>query len=155
MQIITNSEEETFKLGRRISALLKGGEVIGLEGELGSGKTILVKGIAAGLGFDRDKVVSSSFVLIREYPARVPLYHFDLYRLKDRREFAELGYEDYFFAKGISVVEWSDKIEGLMPEDALIISFEITGIRKRKIVFSAANEHHRGMIRKIEKIHDL
>ncbi|MDD4909478.1 MAG: tRNA (adenosine(37)-N6)-threonylcarbamoyltransferase complex ATPase subunit type 1 TsaE [Candidatus Omnitrophica bacterium] len=136
MQVITNSEKETFDLGRKLAARLKKGDIVALEGELGAGKTIFVKGVAAGLGFDRDKVVSSSFVLIREYKAKLPLHHFDLYRLKNKCEFADLGYEEYFFGDGVCLVEWADKAREFIPPRAIRISFKVAGKDKRKIEYS-------------------
>jgi len=143
MKIITNSTKETFNLGRKLAAFLKKGDIVGLEGNLGSGKTIFVKGIACGLNFNKDKVVSSSFILIREYDAKIPLYHFDLYRLKKKSEFLELGYEEYFFGEGISLVEWADRVKEFIPPKALFISFDIIGENKRRITFRSRDERFR------------
>lgn len=117
MKIITNSEQETIKLGEQLGRHLKKGDVLGLIGELGSGKTTLVKGIASGLGVkEKDNVSSPSFVLIKEYKGRVPLYHFDLYRLDKIKDVGYLGLEEYLFDDGVCVIEWAEKMKMLLPD---------------------------------------
>ena len=115
------SEQETEQLGERIGQTAKPGTVIALIGDLGTGKTTLTKSIARGLGVT-ETVTSPTFNIIREYKSgRIPLYHFDVYRIADPDEMFELGYEEYFYGDGICVVEWADIIEELLPEDAVII----------------------------------
>ena len=115
------NEKETEKLGERIGQAAKPGMVIALIGDLGTGKTTLTKSIARGLGVT-ETVTSPTFNIIREYKSgRIPLYHFDVYRIADPDEMFELGYEEYFYGDGICVVEWADIIEELLPEDAVII----------------------------------
>lgn len=122
MKIISRSAQETLKLGGILSRNLKPGDIICLEGDLGSGKTTLTKGIAAGLGVDKDKVTSSSFILIRQHlEGRIPLFHFDLYRLKDAGNIATLGYEEYLYDEGVSVIEWADNLDCLMPKEYLMV----------------------------------
>lgn len=118
------SEQETEQLGERIGQTAKPGTVIALIGDLGTGKTTLTKSIARGLGVT-ETVTSPTFNIIREYRSgRIPLYHFDVYRIADPDEMFELGYEEYFYSDGICVVEWADIIEELLPEDAVIIHIE-------------------------------
>ena len=118
------SEQETEQLGERIGQSAKPGTVIALIGDLGTGKTTLTKSIARGLGVT-ETVTSPTFNIIREYKSgRIPLYHFDVYRIADPDEMFELGYEEYFYSDGICVVEWADIIEELLPEDAVIIHIE-------------------------------
>jgi tRNA threonylcarbamoyladenosine biosynthesis protein TsaE len=112
-----STEEEMMALGREIGVALSGGEVIGLVGPLGAGKTHLVKGLARGLGCDSG-VTSPTFTLVHEYGGgRCPLYHFDFYRVEREEEFLEIGWEEYLDAgDGVVVVEWADRFEELMPE---------------------------------------
>jgi tRNA threonylcarbamoyladenosine biosynthesis protein TsaE len=98
--------------------------VLALIGDLGTGKTTLTKYIAKGLGVT-ETVTSPTFTIVREYRSgRIPLFHFDVYRILDPDEMFEIGYEDYFFGEGVCVVEWADQIEELLPEDAMIIRIE-------------------------------
>ena len=118
------SEQETEQLGERIGQTAKPGTVIALIGDLGTGKTTLTKSIARGLGVT-ETVTSPTFNIIREYRSgRIPLFHFDVYRIGDPDEMFELGYEEYFYGDGVCVVEWADIIEELLPEDAVIIRIE-------------------------------
>lgn len=118
------SEKETERIGEAIGRAAEPGTVVALIGDLGTGKTTLTKSIARGLGVT-ETVTSPTFNIIREYKTgRIPLYHFDVYRIGDPDEMFELGYEEYFYGDGICVVEWADIIEELLPEDAVIIRIE-------------------------------
>ena len=118
------NEKETEQLGVKIGRAAKPGMVVALIGDLGTGKTTLTKSIAKGLGVT-ETVTSPTFNIIREYKSgRIPLYHFDVYRIADPEEMFELGYEEYFYGDGICVVEWADIIEELLPEDACIIRID-------------------------------
>ena len=118
------SEKETEKLGEKIGQAAKPGMVVALIGDLGTGKTTLTKSIARGLGVT-ETVTSPTFNIIREYKSgRIPLYHFDVYRIADPEEMFELGYEEYFYGDGICVVEWADIIEELLPENAVVICID-------------------------------
>lgn len=129
----TRSHTETKALGERLGKKLQGGEVIALIGELGAGKTCLVQGLALGLGINpREYVTSPSFTLINEYQGRKPLYHIDLFRLKNREQMEELGYEEYFYGEGVTIIEWADKAEDLLPEEYLRIEMiPLDGNRRR------------------------
>ena len=125
---ITKSRDETIALGARIARRLKPGTVIALIGELGSGKTTFVKGLAKGLGVKNSRYVNSpSFVIIKEYKGKIPLYHFDVFRLDSLNEADALSFEEYFYGDGICAVEWADKIRNLLPKRILRIS-KTTGI---------------------------
>ncbi|MHC4196953.1 MAG: tRNA (adenosine(37)-N6)-threonylcarbamoyltransferase complex ATPase subunit type 1 TsaE [Planctomycetota bacterium] len=135
--IVTSSEKETMELGRRIGGLLGAGDVVALLGSLGAGKTTLVKGLAVGLGIDDVREVrSASFLLIAEYKARVPIYHFDAYRLESAEEMYGLGCEEIFWGEGVSIIEWADRVEECLPENYLRISMSIEGPASRKVVIS-------------------
>jgi tRNA threonylcarbamoyladenosine biosynthesis protein TsaE len=133
-----SSPEETVRLGREIAGRLQVGYVVALYGELGSGKTHLAKGICAGLGIDAEHVTSPTFALINEYHGgRLPVYHFDTYRLKSLGEFMALGYEDYFDGDGVSIIEWPEPIESLLPDDAIRIRLHHRGENRRLIEIPA------------------
>ncbi len=119
MAIFTSSSvEETEAIGRQLARDLRAGDVLGLQGELGAGKTHLVKGMLAGMG-SAAAVTSPTFTLLHEYEGgRLPIYHFDFFRLEDRRAAERLALDEYFFGEGVSLVEWADKFPDLMPAEA-------------------------------------
>lgn len=119
-RFITNSAEETERLGERIASKLKGTDVIALFGGLGMGKTALTRGLARGLGAD-DVVSSPTFALVNEYSGRVPVYHFDMYRVTSWDDLYYTGFFDYLDT-GVLIIEWSENIEGALPENALRIT---------------------------------
>ncbi len=120
----TNSEQETYAYGSSLARQAVPGQVFALVGELGVGKTVLTKGLAAGLGIT-EPVSSPTFTILQEYEeGRLPFYHFDVYRIADPGEMDEIGYEDYFYGNGICLVEWANLIRELMPEDTVWIMIE-------------------------------
>lgn len=124
MIIETNSEKETWELGVRLAQQAQPGSVFSLIGDLGVGKTVLTKGMAAGLGIT-EPVSSPTFTIVQVYDeGRLPFYHFDVYRIADPEEMEEIGYEDYFFGDGVCLVEWANLIEELMPEHTVKITIE-------------------------------
>lgn len=133
----SSSPGETRAIGARLGALLGPGSVLALHGELGSGKTCFVQGLADGLGIARSAGVSSpTFVIINEYPARIPLFHFDLYRLPGGRELVELGWGDYLDRGGVIAIEWAERMGDLLPDGHLAVTLEVTGERTRLITIS-------------------
>ncbi|MFH0763046.1 MAG: tRNA (adenosine(37)-N6)-threonylcarbamoyltransferase complex ATPase subunit type 1 TsaE [Candidatus Omnitrophota bacterium] len=150
MKFISNSSKETINLGKRIARRLEPADIICLFGELGAGKTVLVKGIAEGLGIDKNKVASPSFVLLHMYEkARLPLYHFDLYRLAGPLEIACAGFEEYLYDAGASVIEWAERLRYLLPKEFLKIEFFIKGKNSRLLKFSAFGERYKKLVQKI------
>ncbi|GBD02679.1 tRNA threonylcarbamoyladenosine biosynthesis protein TsaE [bacterium HR18] len=132
----TDTPEATRALGKHLARRLHPGDVVALYGELGSGKTQLVKGIAEGLGIPEAEVNSPTFTLLHIYlGGRLPLYHFDAYRLRQLEEFYALGYEEYFFGEGVSIVEWAERIEPLLPPYALRLHLEHLGNNRRRITY--------------------
>lgn len=114
----SNSVEDTFAFGQKLGREAVPGEIICLDGDLGVGKTVFTQGFAAGLGID-DYVNSPTFNIVKEYEGgRLPLYHFDVYRIGDPSEMEEIGYEDYFYGQGVSIIEWPGQIEELLPKEA-------------------------------------
>jgi tRNA threonylcarbamoyladenosine biosynthesis protein TsaE len=167
LDIISHSSAQTQRLGMRLGELLRGGELILLEGQLGTGKTTFTQGIARGMGLD-EVISSPTFTLLKEYagsplpfsetkqardqspvkketqpkrpsepvPLGPALYHFDLYRLDDPAEMFDLGFEDYFFGAGVSVVEWANKAETLWPHDHLRLRLKVLSETKRNLLFT-------------------
>jgi tRNA threonylcarbamoyladenosine biosynthesis protein TsaE len=130
---ISRSVEETIAFGRERARALRGGDILALSGDLGAGKTHFVKGLVAGLGSSM-VVTSPTFTLIHEYRGgRLPLYHFDFYRLENEAAVDRLGLEEYFFARGISVVEWADRFPDVIPSGAEWICFEMRSTDERVI----------------------
>ncbi|MEG0292307.1 MAG: tRNA (adenosine(37)-N6)-threonylcarbamoyltransferase complex ATPase subunit type 1 TsaE [Anaerovoracaceae bacterium] len=123
-ELIIRNEEDTKKFGETLAETLVPGDVVALVGNLGTGKTTLTKYIAQGLGID-EMITSPTFTIVQEYKSgRLPMYHFDVYRIMDIEEMYEMGYEEYFFGDGVSIIEWADQIEEIIPEDAKIIFIE-------------------------------
>ena len=152
IKIISKSVKDTLKIGRAIAQNLEKGDILCLFGELGSGKTVLVKGIAYGLGIKSDQVISPTFVLLRQYAGSgIPLYHFDFYRLNSAAEIAGLGYEEYFYGEGITVIEWPDRMQHLLPRDYLEISFSILGAKRRRLDFRGTGKRFGGILRKLHE----
>jgi len=130
----TSSTSETIRMGKRLGRLLLPGHVVALIGELGSGKTQFIKGLAEGVGVGKSIYISSpSFTLINEYPGRVPFYHIDLFRLTSEMEAEGLGLEEYFEGNGITAIEWADRIPSLLPNELLRVQLHYTGKKSRSI----------------------
>jgi tRNA threonylcarbamoyladenosine biosynthesis protein TsaE len=120
MKITTRSEEETFKLGNLIGRVLEAGDIIALDGDLGAGKTHFTKGVAKGLEVS-DYITSPTFTIVNQYEGRLPLYHFDVYRIDDINEMYEIGFDEYLFGNGVCVIEWADIVKELLPEKKIEI----------------------------------
>lgn len=135
-KITTKSPEETVAFGRHLAKSLKSGDIVCLFGDLGSGKTTLIKGIAAGLKVDLKDVSSPTFVLMNIYEGRLPVYHFDLYRLEDIEGIAAIGYDEFFYGDGVSVIEWADRLGDFMPDEYLRIDIEHRKLDERVIHLS-------------------
>jgi tRNA threonylcarbamoyladenosine biosynthesis protein TsaE len=131
---ISNSPAETEAIGRQFAVKdVRVGSILALKGELGSGKTLFTKGLVAGLGSETT-VTSPTFTIVHEYPGgRLPVYHFDFFRLESRQSVARLGLDDYLFADGVSVIEWADRFPEFIPEQARWISFDIKSENQRVI----------------------
>ena len=148
--LCTSSPEETIQLGQFIGEVLRPGSVIGLCGELGTGKTHLIKGLAKGLAVDdRYYVTSPSFTIINEYPGRTPLNHFDLYRLEEMDQMQELGYEEYFYSEGITAIEWAEKVLPLLPENRLMVEITHLSKNRRKFMITGLGHPYRDIVGEI------
>ena len=132
---ISNSPAETEAMGQQFAEEIGVGSILALNGDLGSGKTVFVKGLVAGLG-SRADVSSPTFTILHEYRGgRLPVYHFDFFRLENRESIVRLGLDDYFFGDGVSVIEWGDRFPELIPQRARWILFEIKSANERAITF--------------------
>lgn len=152
MKIISRAVRDTIKLGRVVAKNLEKGDIICLFGGLGSGKTVLAKGIARGLGIAESRVVSPSFVLLRQHNSgKLPFYHFDLYRLKQPKDILGLGYEEYLYADGVSVIEWAERLKYLLPKHYLKIELSIKPDTQRLIEFSACGRHYKELLSRINE----
>jgi tRNA threonylcarbamoyladenosine biosynthesis protein TsaE len=155
MRIISNSETDTLNLGSRLVRLLRPAGIVLLFGGLGAGKTVLVKGMAQGLGISKDSVISPSFVLIREYlpvrqaSGRTPLYHLDLFRLTSPKDISDLGYEEYLYGQGICAIEWAERLSGFLPAEFLKVELEIKGQNRRVIKLIANGQRYRRILQGI------
>lgn len=137
----------TDALGVALGRLLFPGAVVALNGPLGAGKTRLVRAVADGMGVANLAAVSSpTFVLIQEYAARLPIAHFDTYRLGSPREFAELGVEEYFRAGGVCLVEWAERVTGELPADRLTVALAVTGESARRATLTATGPRHERLL---------
>ena len=134
MQAISRSVEETEKLGMELAAELRPGDVVALIGEIGAGKTTFVRGLARGLGVPAGSVASPSFVLVRQYSSgRMPLYHADLFRLDNLPQAAGVGLEECYESGGVTLIEWGNKVPGVLPEEFLEIRFEALDPESRRL----------------------
>lgn len=133
---ISSSERETIRYGEQFAGRLKPGDVVCLYGGLGAGKTHFAKGLAAGLGVPAEEVHSPTFTLIHEYSGDLPVYHFDCYRVESWEEMAELGAEEYFHGDGVSVIEWPERIEEILPAHAIRIEITASSPSVRKFVIT-------------------
>jgi len=146
LDLVSGGATQTRKLGRQLGELMAPGDVLLLEGELGAGKTVFAQGAAQGLGV-AEYVTSPSFTLINEYRAdsahgRLRVYHIDLYRLESAAEVIDLGLLDYLGGDGVCLVEWAERLHGLLLSDYLLLRLEVAGATRRRLYFTARGERH-------------
>jgi tRNA threonylcarbamoyladenosine biosynthesis protein TsaE len=151
MEKISSSVNQTLKLGRIIAANLKPGDIILLSGALGAGKTVLAKGIAQGLGINKNTVVSPTFVLLRVYQGRHLLQHFDFYRIKTAQDIFALGYQEYLYSDAVTVIEWPERLKFLLPKEFLKIKLFSKAKNQRLLKFVATGSRYKKLL---EKIHE-
>ena len=152
--IISKGENETIKLGKYIAKEAKSSQLILLQGELGSGKTRLVKGMAKALNL-KDDVSSPTYNLVNEYRGDIALYHFDLYRLDNEMDLINIGFEDYLYREGIIVIEWPELAFDFINEDFLLLKFEFISEKERKIKFKANGEKSKILLKGLAKYVDF
>ena len=134
MKVVSKSVEETMEIGAKFAKGLKRRDCVALIGDLGAGKTVFTKGVARALGVKNARYVNSpTFVIIKEYEGRLPLYHFDLYRLDGHSGFDDMNYKEYFYGDGVTVIEWADKIKELLPDRYWEVSLKAIDEKHRNI----------------------
>ena len=151
VEFTSGSVEETQLFGERLGQLLRAGDVVALHGELGSGKTTLIQGIAKGLGFDQERIKSPTFVLMREYPSAVPLVHVDGYRLEGAPSVASLDIELIFSKDKITVIEWAERFTGLLPDDKFEIQLSHVSANRRRIQLKATHERGQAIVTQLRQ----
>lgn len=148
--VVSRSVRRTMSLGRKLGKLVQGGEIIGLVGELGVGKTAFVRGFAAGAGVGKDAWVRSpTFTLINEYQGRLPVYHIDLYRIGGADEVEGLNLREYLYSEGVSLVEWFDYLPAAEVDEFLEIRIAHAGPTTRELTFVARSERYEGLLRNL------
>ena len=156
IELITKSCEETMALAESFAGMMAGGDLIALIGELGAGKTVFVKGLAKGLGVDGyDYVNSPSFVAVKEYDGKVPLYHFDVYRFCGKLFNETIDHERYFYARGVTAVEWADKIPDMLPDEYVEVTIRYGKGDERSVSFRAVGERPKNIIEKFMSTRSL
>lgn len=145
------SHNDTKKIGKAIGELLRSGDIICLTGDLGAGKTAFSSGLALGMGIEED-IVSPTYTIVHEYQAHLPLYHFDVYRIEDVEEMYDLGYEDYFYGNGVTVIEWASLIEKIIPRENLWIDIKIGDSENhRRIYLDPKGARYQNLIEELNK----
>ena len=142
MEFITNSPEETEKIGAAIGKIIPAGTVLAYRGDLGAGKTAFTRGLARGLGFT-EAVTSPTYTIVNEYlSGRLPLFHFDMYRLGGEDELFDIGWDDYLARNGVCAVEWSEQAAGALPEDAILVDIARGEGENDRIITITGGETH-------------
>lgn len=147
MEIISTSVKQTQEIARRLAKSLSPGDVVALAGNLGSGKTVFVGGLAEGLGCFGAEAASPTFILMRRYQGKLPLNHFDLYRLRTLRQLQQIGYEEYFYSDAVTVIEWADRIPDALPQEYLRLEFKILSKNKRLLKWTPIGERYADYLR--------
>jgi len=147
----THSEYETLNIGKKLGELLNVGDIVCLNGDLGTGKTVFVKGIAMALSID-EYITSPTFTIVNEYDSKIPLFHFDVYRISDSDEMFEIGFEEYLDNKGIVVIEWASIISEILPEETINVTISKVGedFDLRNIIIDFNGEKYKDLEQKFE-----
>lgn len=156
LRLFSKSAEDTYKIGERLGQLLFPGSIVCLTGDLGAGKTAFTQGIGKGLGIS-EHIVSPTYTIINEYTSgRIPLYHFDVYRLGSSDEMYELGCDEYFYGDGATVLEWADNVDDVIPNEKLWITIrKLENPDEREIVFKAFGTDYEKLLEEMEKDEDI
>ncbi|HOC59936.1 MAG: tRNA (adenosine(37)-N6)-threonylcarbamoyltransferase complex ATPase subunit type 1 TsaE [Syntrophaceae bacterium] len=151
-EILSENAGRTVCVGLAIGKKAGAGDIFALSGELGAGKTCWTGGLARGLGVGEEyPIVSPTFTLVNEYPGRCPLYHFDVYRLKQAGDLDDLGYEEYLSGKGVMVVEWAEKIADALPSEAIWVHFSYIDENRRKIVLRGPEKRVEELVKDLQE----
>lgn len=149
VKMVSKSTADTEEIAKTLAKIVQAGDVITLEGDLGVGKTAFTKGLAQGLNIE-ERVTSPTFTIVKEYAGTLPLYHMDVYRLEHSEE--DLGFDEYFYGDGVTVIEWAQFIADFLPEQYLAITLERTGETSRELTFEAVGSEYE---RHIEQLREL
>lgn len=133
LDIVLRGLEDTNEFGIMLGRAMKKGDILCLNGDLGAGKTTMTKSIGKGLGVE-EYITSPTFALINQYSGRIPVYHFDVYRLENADELIDLGFDEYFYGNGVCIIEWADKIEKMIPQERIVIDIEKGSAQDERIV---------------------
>ncbi len=146
-EIIVKSAEETYQFGKSLGKLLVPGDLVAFSGDLGAGKTCCIQGITDGLEVqDITHVTSPTFTLIQEYQGKMPIYHFDVYRLSHEDDLYDLGYEEYFYGDGVTLIEWAERITGFLPDEHLALHLHVESDQTRCIQLRAYGRHYEQIV---------
>lgn len=151
VEIISHTPQETEHIGSLLGEMLTRGDIIALAGELGTGKTTFVRGMAHGMGIEGKEVASPSFTLVNEYEGPLPLFHLDLYRLEDEQELLGIDYDEYIRGDGVAVIEWADRISQAVPRESLWIRLRYLGTELREIMFQAQGDRYEKIIEELQR----
>lgn len=149
--VITSSPEKTWQIGQLLGELLDAGYTVCLYGDLGAGKTNFTFGIAQGLDVQEQYITSPTFTFVNEYQGRVPLYHIDLYRLKDPDELENIGFEEYIESDGVTVIEWAERAEDALPVEGLSVYLAYVDEHSREIGFIAEGERYEKLVEELKQ----
>ena len=154
LTVLSGSPQATIRYGRILGSALGPGSVIGLIGELGSGKTCFIKGLTAALtGIAEKDITSPTFTFMQEFSGTLPLYHFDLYRIKSLADLSDLGFDECAYGTGVTVIEWADRAEGALPPECITIYLEHIEENSRRLTFKACGEANENILQKL--IHEI
>ena len=150
----SKSPAATTEFGEKIGGQIKEGSVVGLTGELGCGKTLLTRGICAGLGVPLRQVNSPTFIMINEYHGRLHVFHLDMYQIETEEEVIELGITDYLYRarSGVMIIEWAEKMLSLLPDDLLRMNFDVVSARKRRLELTTGGERFDELFKELSKL---
>ncbi|MFB5067631.1 MAG: tRNA (adenosine(37)-N6)-threonylcarbamoyltransferase complex ATPase subunit type 1 TsaE [Candidatus Wallacebacter cryptica] len=151
MRYTAGSPQATQALGETTARLLQPGDVISLEGDLGAGKTQFVKGVGIGLGIDETLITSPTFTLINQYDGRLPVYHFDVYRIEPH-ELEDIGYDEYFYGSGVCLIEWGNTVQEYLPLEYLQIEIRKTAEDQREFIFTAHGQRYEQLISELKVV---
>ena len=154
LNIITKSPEETKNIGEEVGKLANRGDLLAFYGELGTGKTCFIQGVSRALKV-KDYVTSPSFTIINEYQGKIPLFHFDLFRLNNADEILELSYKEYFYGEGLTVIEWAEKIEQFLPKEHLKIAIKFKDRDQRLISFIPQGDRFNNFLEELSRIENI
>jgi len=150
-EITSHTPQETERIGELLGSMLTRGDVIALTGELGTGKTTLVRGVAQGMGIGGGEVASPSFTLVNIYEGPLPLFHIDLYRLKNEGELLAIDYEEYIRGDGVVIIEWADRIPRAVPHESLWIQLRYLDTELREIAFRAQSDRSEKIVEELRR----